>query len=114
MKRREFITLLGCWAATWPIAARAQQSAMPVIGLLGSQPPDDSVTASVRRGLSQTGYVEGKNFAIEFRWAPDGYRQAGIYAGRVLKGDNPSDLPVLLPTKFEIVCRPQRFCAPTR
>src|SRR5262245_23031880 len=75
MRRREFITLLGGAAVAWPFAARAQQAAMPVIGLLGSQPPDDSLTASVRRGLGQTGYVEGKNFAIEFRWAEGRYER---------------------------------------
>src|SRR5262245_4825932 len=72
MRRREFITLLS-GAASWPLAARAQQ--MPVIGLLGIQSPDEDVTVSVRRGLSQTGYVEGKNLAIEFRWAEGRYER---------------------------------------
>jgi putative tryptophan/tyrosine transport system substrate-binding protein len=77
MNRREFITLVGGTAATWPLAARAQQPAIQVVGYLSGMSPDDSIKvfAEFRRGLTETGYVEGRNLAIEYRWLEGRYDQ---------------------------------------
>jgi ABC-type uncharacterized transport system substrate-binding protein len=78
VRRRQFITLVGGAAvAAWPLAARAQQAAMPVVGFMSSRGPEDSahLLAAFRQGLVESGFIEGQNVVIEFRWARGQYQR---------------------------------------
>ena len=115
MRRRAVITLLGSAAVGWPLAARAQQAAMPVIGFLSSRSPEDSthLIPAFATGLAEGGYAEGQNLAIEYRWARGRYDLLPAMAAELVSrrvavlaavGGEPSALAAKRATSNEYHC----------
>jgi putative ABC transport system substrate-binding protein len=88
MRRREFIQFLGSSLAGWPLAARAQQSAMPIVGLVNSRSARDAVpkVAAFRKGLNETGYVEGQNVMVEYHWLEGQYHRLPTLMDDLVRG----------------------------
>src|SRR5262245_2486451 len=103
IRRREFITLLS-GAAAWPVAARAQQPAMPVVGFVNGRSPDARRAAAFRKGLNETGYVDGQDVTVEYHWLEGQYDRlpsliADLVRRRVAVITTPGSTPATLAAK---------------
>ncbi|MBR1148441.1 ABC transporter substrate binding protein [Bradyrhizobium sp. AUGA SZCCT0431] len=118
MKRRDFMALTAGAAALVPLAALAQQAERVrhigvLMGTAADDPESQTRIAAFAQGLAQLGWTDGRNVRIDIRWATtnaddirrhaEAYRQAGIYTGRILKGEKPANLPVQQVTKVELI-----------
>jgi putative tryptophan/tyrosine transport system substrate-binding protein len=102
MRRREFMALLA-GAAAWPLAARAQQPATPVVGWLGPTEANDRVLTAFRKGLAEAGYAEGRNVAIEYRWAEGRYDRMPAMAAELVR--RPVAMIMASPTPAAMVAK---------
>ena len=103
MRRREFITLLGGAAATWALPTRAQQAAMPVVGWLGPTEANDRVLTAFRKGLAEASYAEGRNVAIEYRWAEGRYDRMPAMVAELVR--RPVAMIMASPTPAALVAK---------
>jgi ABC-type uncharacterized transport system substrate-binding protein len=104
MRRREFIKLLGGAAATWPLAAHAQQPAIPVIGYLDSRSPDaaENRLRGFHQGLKDAGYIAGENITIVYRWADDRVDRLPLLAGELVSRSVAAIVTAGVPTAFAV------------